>query len=350
MSRFSDLFDSIKQDLQKEATDIIKKQTEQLQTKIEEKTNEAQKAIEDKIEKTKNKKNKQNATTAVKTNNEGKSQSEIIKNKQQQDKAKSIKEIKDNIAKAAETIVNNHLNKMLKNDIEALKQKYGLSFSTTKAIEDIRSIIRGHYTIQLKREDVIIRAKAATEAKLTAFISDQSKKLNEMYDKTVTKGFTDANHRIDESYQRYTSMGDSALKKLSKVETFMESQENIEKKLSSILSKSMTLDSATKKIDATLAKIGITINSNSMLAPVLKDINKNITTKLGNWLAPHIKEQIKKVKAAQEAIKHVQKIVEKYKEEAKRILNEWKDKATKYVQDKIASYASSALSNIKLRL
>lgn len=341
MSQLSKLLSNIVSDAKKEGRKIFEQEMEKASEKLEQKAKE--KLEKEKPDKKKDDKSKQKNEP----NKTGNTQSKPEDKKQS--KSNDLLKVRIAIQETAERIVNDRLDKLMKHDIDEVKKKYGLKFSTPKAITDIKAIIRGHNTIKINQEDIILRAKQAVERKLEEHVNDQVRHIESSYEKQVNKRFDKTQKQINYQFSNLEEKTEKAQTKIEKLPDKL-TEEALTKRLDSIVAKATDLKATTKKIDGMLNKIGLSVDTSSMLKPILSDIDKNITTKLQNHLMPMIQKQIEHIKVVSTVLKKIDETIKKAKEKVNEYINSFKEKATNYIKNKVGELAGNALSSIKLKL
>lgn len=342
MSQLSKLLSNIINDAKKEGRKIFEQEMEKASEKLEQKAKE-------KLEKEKPKDKKESDSSKQENTPDKAGNTQSKSDNKKQSKSNDLLKIRIALQETAEKIVNDRLDKLMKHDIDEVKKKYGLKFSTPKAIADIKAIIRGHNTIKINQEDVILRAKQAVERKLEEHVNNQIKHIESSYEKQINKRFDKTQKQINYQLDSLEEKAEKAQTKIEKLPDKL-TEEALTKRLDSIVAKATDLKATTKKIDGMLSKIGLSIDTSSMLKPILSDIDKNITTKLQNHLMPMIQKQIEHIKVVSTVLKKIDETIKKAKEKVNEYINSFKEKATNYVKNKVGELAGNALSSIKLKL
>lgn len=268
---------------------------------------------------------------------------ELLSKNEKYTKELDYQHLKDySVKNLARQVVQDQLDVAMLKSLEKCKTKYGILGNiilNEDCILEMKAIIRGHKTAEIKNPKLMQEIRNEAETKLQDLVNNQITKILGLTD----KGEYALNKSLEPIDKIYDKIDKFVVNGSNKITTIIKDEKSLGNYITSTLEsleyKQLRLESTINKINTIAGTIGLDININDSLKPVVENINKKITTKLTTKLMPQITKHIKEFEKVQKKIEEARKRVNAYRDN---FVKEQKQRLTNYV-NKEASKASSSL-------
>lgn len=269
---------------------------------------------------------------------------ELLSKNEKYTKELDYQHLKDySVKNLARQVVQDQLDVAMLKSLEKCKTKYGILGNiilNEDCILEMKAIIRGHKTTEIKNPKLMQEIRSEAEAKLQDLVNNQITKILGLAD----KGEYALNKSLEPIDKIYEKIDKFVVNGNNKITTIIKDEKSLGNYITSTLEsleyKQLRLESTINKINTIAGTIGLDININDSLKPVVENINKKITTKLTTKLMPQITKHIKEFEKVQKKIKEARKRVNAYRDN---FVKEQKQRLTNYVNKE----ASKAISSLK---
>lgn len=269
---------------------------------------------------------------------------ELLSKNEKYTKELDYQHLKDySVKNLARQVVQDQLDVAMLKSLEKCKTKYGILGNiilNEDCILEMKAIIRGHKTAEIKNPKLMQEIRSEAEAKLQDLVNNQITKILGLAD----KGEYALNKSLEPIDKIYDKIDKFVVNGSNKITTIIKDEKSLGNYITSTLEsleyKQLRLESTINKINTIAGTIGLDININDSLKPVVENINKKITTKLTTKLMPQITKHIKEFEKVQKKIEEARKRVNEYRDN---FVKEQKQRLTNYVNKE----ASKAISSLK---
>ena len=269
---------------------------------------------------------------------------ELLSKNEKYTKELDYQHLKDySVKNLARQVVQDQLDVAMLKSLEKCKTKYGILGNiilNEDCILEMKAIIRGHKTAEIKNPKLMQEIRSEAEAKLQDLVNNQITKMLGLAD----KGEYALNKSLEPIDKIYEKIDKFVVNGNNKITTIIKDEKSLGNYITSTLEsleyKQLRLESTINKINTIAGTIGLDININDSLKPVVENINKKITTKLTTKLMPQITKHIKEFEKVQKKIEEARKRVNAYRDN---FVKEQKQRLTNYVNKE----ASKAISSLK---
>lgn len=269
---------------------------------------------------------------------------ELLSKNEKYTKELDYQHLKDySVKNLARQVVQDQLDVAMLKSLEKCKTKYGILGNiilNEDCILEMKAIIRGHKTAEIKNPKLMQEIHNEAEAKLQDLVNNQITKILGLAD----KGEYALNKSLEPIDKIYEKIDKFVVNGNSKITTIIKDEKSLGNYITSTLEsleyKQLRLESTINKINTIAGTIGLDININDSLKPVVENINKKITTKLTTKLMPQITKHIKEFEKVQKKIEEARKRVNQYRDN---FVKEQKQRLTNYVNKE----ASKAMDSLK---
>ena len=269
---------------------------------------------------------------------------ELLSKNEKYTKELDYQHLKDySIKNLAKQVVQDQLDVAMLKSLEKCKTKYGILGNiilNEDCILEMKAIIRGHKTAEIKNPKLMQEIRNEAETKLQDLVNNQITKILGLAD----KGEYALNKSLEPIDKIYEKIDKFVVNGNNKITTIIKDEKSLGNYITSTLEsleyKQLRLESTINKINTIAGTIGLDININDSLKPVVENINKKITTKLTTKLMPQITKHIKEFEKVQKKIEEARKRVNAYRDN---FVKEQKQRLTNYVNKE----ASKAISSLK---
>lgn len=269
---------------------------------------------------------------------------ELLSKNEKYTKELDYQHLKDySVKNLARQVVQDQLDVAMLKNLEKCKTKYGILGNiilNEDCILEMKAIIRGHKTAEIKNPKLMQEIRSEAEAKLQDLVNNQITKILGLAD----KGEYALNKSLEPIDKIYEKIDKFVVNGNNKITTIIKDEKSLGNYITSTLEsleyKQLRLESTINKINTIAGTIGLDININDSLKPVVENINKKITTKLTTKLMPQITKHIKEFEKVQKKIEEARKRVNAYRDN---FVKEPKQRLTNYVNKE----ASKAISSLK---
>lgn len=269
---------------------------------------------------------------------------ELLSKNEKYTKELDYQHLKDySVKNLARQVVQDQLDVAMLKSLEKCKTKYGILGNiilNEDCILEMKAIIRGHKTAEIKNPKLMQEIRNEAETKLQDLVNNQITKILGLAD----KGEYALNKSLEPIDKIYDKINKFVVNGSNKITTIIKDEKSLENYITSTLEsleyKQLRLESTINKINTIAGTIGLDININDSLKPVVENINKKITTKLTTKLMPQITKHIKEFEKVQKKIEEARKRVNAYRDN---FVKEQKQRLTNYVNKE----ASKAISSLK---
>ena len=269
---------------------------------------------------------------------------ELLSKNEKYTKELDYQHLKDySVKNLAKQVVQDQLDVAMLKSLEKCKTKYGILGNiilNEDCILEMKAIIRGHKTAEIKNPKLMQEIRSEAEAKLQDLVNNQITKILGLAD----KGEYALNKSLEPIDKIYEKIDKFVVNGNSKITTIIKDEKSLGNYITSTLEsleyKRLRLESTINKINTIAGTIGLDININDSLKPVVENINKKITTKLTTKLMPQITKHIKEFEKVQKKIEEARKRVNQYRDN---FVKEQKQRLTNYVNKE----ASKAIGSLK---
>lgn len=270
--------------------------------------------------------------------------SELLSKNEKYTKELDYQHLKDySVKNLARQVVQDQLDVAMLKSLEKCKTKYGILGNiilNEDCILEMKAIIRGHKTAEIKNPKLMQEIRNEAETKLQDLVNNQITKILGLAD----KGEYALNKSLEPIDKIYDKIDKFVVNGSNKITTIIKDEKSLGNYITSTLEsleyKQLRLESTINKINTIAGTIGLDININDSLKPVVENINKKITTKLTTKLMPQITKHIKEFEKVQKKIEEARKRVNAYRDN---FVKEQKQRLTNYVNKE----ASKAISSLK---
>lgn len=269
---------------------------------------------------------------------------ELLSKNEKYTKELDYQHLKDySVKNLARQVVQDQLDVAMLKSLEKCKTKYGILGNiilNEDCILEMKAIIRGHKTAEIKNPKLMQEIRSEAEAKLQDLVNNQITKILGLAD----KGEYALNKKLEPIDKIYEKIDKFVVNGNNKITTIIKDEKSLGNYITSTLEsleyKQLRLESTINKINTIAGTIGLDININDSLKPVVENINKKITTKLTTKLMPQITKHIKEFEKVQKKIEEARKRVNAYRDN---FVKEQKQRLTNYVNKE----ASKAIGSLK---
>lgn len=269
---------------------------------------------------------------------------ELLSKNEKYTKELDYQHLKDySVKNLARQVVQDQLDVAMLKSLEKCKTKYGILGNiilNEDCILEMKAIIRGHKTAEIKNPKLMQEIRNEAETKLQDLVNNQITKILGLAD----KGEYALNKSLEPIDKIYDKIDKFVVNGSNKITTIIKDEKSLGNYITSTLEsleyKQLRLESTINKINTIAGTIGLDININDSLKPVVENINKKITTKLTTKLMPQITKHIKEFEKVQKKIEEARKRVNAYRDN---FAKEQKQRLTNYVNKE----ASKAISSLK---
>ena len=269
---------------------------------------------------------------------------ELLSKNEKYTKELDYQHLKDySVKNLARQVVQDQLDVAMLKSLEKCKTKYGILGNiilNEDCILEMKAIIRGHKTAEIKNPKLMQEIRNEAETKLQDLVNNQITKILGLAD----KGEYALNKSLEPIDKIYDKIDKFVVNGSNKITTIIKDKKSLGNYITSTLEsleyKQLRLESTINKINTIAGTIGLDININDSLKPVVENINKKITTKLTTKLMPQITKHIKEFEKVQKKIEEARKRVNAYRDN---FVKEQKQRLTNYVNKE----ASKAISSLK---
>lgn len=269
---------------------------------------------------------------------------ELLSKNEKYTKELDYQHLKDySVKNLARQVVQDQLDVAMLKSLEKCKTKYGIFGNiilNEDCILEMKAIIRGHKTAEIKNPKLMQEIRNEAETKLQDLVNNQITKILGLAD----KGEYALNKSLEPIDKIYDKIDKFVVNGSNKITTIIKDEKSLGNYITSTLEsleyKQLRLESTINKINTIAGTIGLDININDSLKPVVENINKKITTKLTTKLMPQITKHIKEFEKVQKKIEEARKRVNAYRDN---FVKEQKQRLTNYVNKE----ASKAISSLK---
>lgn len=269
---------------------------------------------------------------------------ELLSKDEKYTKELDYEHLKDySIKTLAKQVVQDQLDIAMLKGLEKCKSKFGI-FSNIILDEDciaeMRAIIRGHKTVELKNTKLVKELENDAERKIKDLVDNQITRVLELADKIEDKVIKTI-EPIDKIYNKIDKFIINGNEKINTIFKDEKSLSNyIGSSLESLEYKQLRLEKTINKIETITGTLGLNIDIKSTIKPVIETLNSKITGKITTKLMPHIKKHIGEFRDVQKRI-----------EEARKKVNAYRDNFIKEQKQRLSSYlnkeASRAIGSLK---
>ena len=269
---------------------------------------------------------------------------ELLSKNEKYTKELDYQHLKDySVKNLARQVVQDQLDVAMLKSLEKCKTKYGILGNiilNENCILEMKAIIRGHKTAEIKNPKLMQEIRSEAEAKLQDLVNNQITKILGLAD----KGEYALNKSLEPIDKIYEKIDKFVVNGNNKITTIIKDEKSLGNYITSTLEsleyKQLRLENTINKINTIAGTIGLDININDSLKPVVENINKKITTKLTTKLMPQITKHIKEFEKVQKKIEEARKRVNQYRDN---FVKEQKQRLTNYVNKE----ASKAMDSLK---
>lgn len=269
---------------------------------------------------------------------------ELLSKNEKYTKELDYQHLKDySVKNLARQVVQDQLDVAMLKSLEKCKTKYGILGNiilNEDCILEMKAIIRGHKTAEIKNPKLMQEIRNEAETKLQDLVNNQITKILGLAD----KGEYALNKSLEPIDKIYDKIDKFVVNGSNKITTIIKDEKSLGNYITSTLEsleyKQLRLENTINKINTIAGTIGLDININDSLKPVVENINKKITTKLTTKLMPQITKHIKEFEKVQKKIEEARKRVNAYRDN---FVKEQKQRLTNYVNKE----ASKAISSLK---
>ena len=269
---------------------------------------------------------------------------ELLSKNEKYTKELDYQHLKDySVKNLAKQVVQDQLDVAMLKSLEKCKTKYGILGNiilNEDCILEMKAIIRGHKTAEIKNPKLMQEIRNEAETKLQDLVNNQITKILGLAD----KGEYALNKSLEPIDKIYDKIDKFVVNGSNKITTIIKDEKSLGNYITSTLEsleyKQLRLENTINKINTIAGTIGLDININDSLKPVVENINKKITTKLTTKLMPQITKHIKEFEKVQKKIEEARKRVNAYRDN---FVKEQKQRLTNYVNKE----ASKAISSLK---
>lgn len=269
---------------------------------------------------------------------------ELLSKNEKYTKELDYQHLKDySVKNLARQVVQDQLDVAMLKSLEKCKTKYGILGNiilNEDCILEMKAIIRGHKTAEIKNPKLMQEIRNEAETKLQDLVNNQITKILGLAD----KGEYALNKSLEPIDKIYDKIDKFVVNGSNKITTIIKDEKSLGNYITSTLEsleyKQLRLESTINKINTIAGTIGLDININDSLKPVVENINKKIITKLTTKLMPQITKHIKEFEKVQKKIEEARKRVNAYRDN---FVKEQKQRLTNYVNKE----ASKAISSLK---
>lgn len=273
---------------------------------------------------------------------------ELLSKNEKYTKELDYQHLKDySVKNLAKQVVQDQLDVAMLKSLEKCKTKYGILGNiilNEDCILEMKAIIRGHKTAEIKNPKLMQEIRNEAETKLQDLVNNQITKILGLAD----KGEYALNKSLEPIDKIYEKIDKFVVNGNSKITTIIKDEKSLGNYITSTLEsleyKQLRLESTINKINTIAGTIGLDININDSLKPVVENINKKITTKLTTKLMPQITKHIKEFEKVQKKIEEARKRVNAYRDN---FVKEQKQRLTNYVNKETSKAISSLKGSLK---
>lgn len=273
---------------------------------------------------------------------------ELLSKNEKYTKELDYQHLKDySVKNLARQVVQDQLDIAMLKSLEKCKTKYGILGNiilNEDCILEMKAIIRGHKTAEIKNPKLMQEIRNEAETKLQDLVNNQITKILGLAD----KGEYALNKSLEPIDKIYDKIDKLVVNGSNKITTIIKDEKSLGNYITSTLEsleyKQLRLESTINKINTIAGTIGLDININDSLKPVVENINKKITTKLTTKLMPQITKHIKEFEKVQKKIEEARKRVNAYRDN---FVKEQKQRLTNYVNKETSKAISSLKGSLK---
>lgn len=251
------------------------------------------------------------------------------------------------IKNLAHQVVQDQLDLAMLKSLEKCKKKYGILGNiilNEDCITEMKAIIRGHKTTEIKNPQLMQELRNEAEAKLQDLVNKQITTILGLADKAdyaITK-------KLEPIEKIYDKIDKFVVNSGNKITTIIKDEQSLNNYINSSLErleyKQLQLEKTLNKVNTIAGTIGLDININDSVKPIVERINKSISLKVTSKLMPQITKHIKQFENVQKKIDEARKRVNQYRDN---FIKEQKQRLSTYVNKEASKAIGSLTSSLK---
>lgn len=251
------------------------------------------------------------------------------------------------IKNLAHQVVQDQLDLAMLKSLEKCKKKYGILGNiilNEDCITEMKAIIRGHKTTEIKNPQLMQELRNEAEAKLQDLVNKQITTILGLADKAdyaITK-------KLEPIEKIYDKIDKFVVNNGNKITTIIKDEQSLNNYINSSLErleyKQLQLEKTLNKVNTIAGTIGLDININDSVKPIVERINKSISLKVTSKLMPQITKHIKQFENVQKKIDEARKRVNQYRDN---FIKEQKQRLSTYVNKETSKAIGSLTSSLK---
>ena len=251
------------------------------------------------------------------------------------------------IKNLAHQVVQDQLDLAMLKSLEKCKKKYGILGNiilNEDCITEMKAIIRGHKTTEIKNPQLMQELRNEAEAKLQDLVNKQITTILGLADKAdyaITK-------KLEPIEKIYDKIDKFVVNNGNKITTIIKDEQSLNNYINSSLErleyKQLQLEKTLNKVNTIAGTIGLDININDSIKPIVERINKSISLKVTSKLMPQITKHIKQFENVQKKIDEARKRVNQYRDN---FIKEQKQRLSTYVNKEASKAIGSLTSSLK---
>ena len=251
------------------------------------------------------------------------------------------------IKNLAHQVVQDQLDLAMLKSLEKCKKKYGILGNiilNEDCITEMKAIIRGHKTTEIKNPQLMQELRNEAEAKLQDLVNKQITTILGLADKAdyaITK-------KLEPIEKIYDKIDKFVVNNGNKITTIIKDEQSLNNYINSSLErleyKQLQLEKTLNKVNTIAGTIGLDININDSVKPIVERINKSISLKVTSKLMPQITKHIKQFENVQKKIDEARKRVNQYRDN---FIKEQKQRLSTYVNKEASKAIGSLTSSLK---
>lgn len=251
------------------------------------------------------------------------------------------------IKNLAHQVVQDQLDLAMLKSLEKCKKKYGILGNiilNEDCITEMKAIIRGHKTTEIKNPQLMQELRNEAEAKLQDLVNKQITTILGLADKAdyaITK-------KLEPIEKIYDKIDKFVVNNGNKITTIIKDEQSLNNYINSSLErleyKQLQLEKTLNKVNTIAGTIGLDININDSVKPIVERINKSISLKVTSKLMPQITKHIKQFENVQKKIDEARKRVNQYRDN---FIKGQKQRLSTYVNKEASKAIGSLTSSLK---
>lgn len=251
------------------------------------------------------------------------------------------------IKNLAHQVVQDQLDLAMLKSLEKCKKKYGILGNiilNEDCITEMKAIIRGHKTTEIKNPQLMQELRNEAEAKLQDLVNKQITTILGLADKAdyaITK-------KLEPIEKIYDKIDKFVVNNGNKITTIIKDEQSLNNYINSSLErleyKQLQLEKTLNKVNTIAGTIGLDININDSVKPIVERINKSISLKVTSKLMPQITKHIKQFENVQKKIDEARKRVNQYRDN---FIKKQKQRLSTYVNKEASKAIGSLTSSLK---